>query len=113
MATSLTPLLQAGLGINQLNAIYAESYAQLTDREHDPAFFSKLLKIIGIQFEVETKSYERIPQEGPLIVLSNHPFGGIDGLVLGAMLTGIRSDAKLMGNYLLAKIEASAATSSR
>lgn len=100
-----TPLLKSGLSISELNSIYADVHAQLSDSENDPNFFSKVLKVMGTQFEVETKAYERIPKEGPLIVLSNHPFGGIDGVVLGAMLAGIRDDSKLMGNYLLSEME--------
>src|SRR5690606_36478806 len=39
------------------------------------------------------------------IVVSNHPYGAIDGVALGALLTTWRDNAKLMANYLLAHME--------
>jgi putative hemolysin len=45
-----------------------------------------------------------IPKTGPVLVVSNHPFGALDGIVLGAVLRSVRSDAKLMANYMLGQI---------
>jgi putative hemolysin len=47
---------------------------------------------------------KRIPAAGPLVVVANHPFGGVDGLVLAALVERIRPDAKLLVSYLLACI---------
>ncbi len=97
--------LERMLSIRGVNEIYADVHAQLTDTEYDPTFFMKTLRVMGVQFEVDSASFERIPKEGPLIVIANHPFGGVDGVVLGAMLQSVRADTKLMGNYLLGKME--------
>lgn len=59
---------------------------------------------LDVQYEVSEDDLKRIPAEGPLLVISNHPFGGIEGLILGSLLTSIREDVKLMGNYLLNSI---------
>ncbi|WP_269523362.1 lysophospholipid acyltransferase family protein [Coraliomargarita parva] len=67
-------------------------------------FFMSVLKYMGIQFEIDADAYAKIPKEGPLLVVANHPYGGIDGVVLGAMLQGLRPDSKVMGNYLLGLI---------
>lgn len=99
------PLMERVLSIRTLNRLYVEMRAQLEDSENDPAFFMKALKIMGVQFEIDAVSFERIPKEGPLIVIANHPYGGMDGVVLGAILQGARADSKLMGNYLLGKME--------
>ncbi|ADE54155.1 lysophospholipid acyltransferase family protein [Coraliomargarita akajimensis] len=101
MLRLLAPALQAGLGINTFNGWHDEIVEILDDPEDDPAFFMKALKVIGCSFEVDAELFERIPKSGPLVVVSNHPYGGIDGVVLGAMLRGARTDSKLMGNYLL------------
>lgn len=99
------PTLEHMLGINGVNRIYADVHAQLDDTENDEAFFMKTLRVMGVHFEVDNVDFERIPKEGSLIVIANHPFGGVDGVVLGALLKGLRRDAKLMGNYLLAEME--------
>ncbi len=101
----IAPPLERGMGISGVNRIYADVHAQLDDLESDDAFFMKTLRVMGVHFELENADFERIPKEGPLIVIANHPFGGVDGVVLGALLKGLRKDAKLMGNYLLAEME--------
>ena len=93
------------LGIHSLNQIYQEVYSQLSDKEHDPAFFMKTLRVMRSSVEVEAEYFDRIPAEGPLIVIANHPFGGIDGVAMGALLSSVRSDSKLMGNFLLSRID--------
>lgn len=98
-------MLERMLGISGVNRIYADVHAQLDDTENDGAFFMKTLRAMGVHFEVDNADFERIPKEGSLIVIANHPFGGVDGVVLGALLQGLRRDAKLMGNYLLAEME--------
>lgn len=99
------PAIEKLLSISELNSIYSSVQKELVDVENDEAFFMKTLRVMGVHFEVDAKDFERIPKDQPLIVISNHPYGGIDGVVMGALLKGIRSDAKLMGNYLLAQME--------
>lgn len=97
--------LERLLGISDVNQIYADVHETLEDSENDPGFFAKTLRVMGVQFELDRADFEQIPKNGPLIVVANHPFGGIDGVVLGALLKSARADSKLMGNYLLANME--------
>src|SRR5262249_1897793 len=46
----------------------------------------------------------RIPATGPLVVVANHPLGGLDGLALCALLRRVRPDVKLLGNHFLRSI---------
>ncbi|NCG08639.1 MAG: GNAT family N-acetyltransferase [Verrucomicrobia bacterium] len=101
----LKPVLAKHLCIDAFNDYYSILQAQLTDKDNDPQFFFKALKLTGAHFELDAESYARIPKTGPLIVVANHPFGAIDGVILGALLAGIRPDSKLMGNYLLSTME--------
>ena len=105
LARSLAKPIEMALGFNRLNALHDRFQPLLEDAEDDPAFFSKLLLLMGIQFEVETDDYQHLPREGPLLVVANHPFGALDGIILGALLKGIRGDAKLLANYLLGRID--------
>ena len=45
----------------------------------------------------------KIPRKGPLVIIANHPFGVIDGLSLGYILSLVRADFKLIVNELLCK----------
>lgn len=99
------PLLGQLLGIHSLNRIYREVHARLADAEHDPAFFMKTLRVMRTSVEIDAECFERFPADGPLIVIANHPYGGIDGVAMGALLASARRDCKLMGNFLLSRID--------
>ncbi|MDQ8194265.1 lysophospholipid acyltransferase family protein [Coraliomargarita sp. SDUM461004] len=105
LSKCFAPGIERMLGINGVNRIYADVHSQLDDIENDEAFFMKTLRVMGVHFELDNADFERIPKTGSLIVIANHPFGGVDGVVMGALLKGVRQDAKLMGNYLLAHME--------
>lgn len=85
---------------NRLNRVYANSY------DSDPAvFINSILEHLDIKHEVTGKDMENLPASGPFITVSNHPFGGIDALILLKILTQHRSDVKVMANFLLQKID--------
>ncbi len=69
------------------------------------AFFSSLLKDFNYSYEISDEDLKRIPKEGPFITISNHPLGGADGILLLKVLTDIRPDFKITGNFLLHKIK--------
>jgi putative hemolysin len=85
---------------NKLNRVYSSSY------DKDPVIFiNSILDHLDIRYEVPVKDLENIPVEGPCITISNHPFGGIDALILLRILTSRRKDVKGMANFLLQKID--------
>ena len=67
-------------------------------------FIDWALDFMHIDVLVNESEVERIPREGPLVVVSNHPFGGVEGLILGGLLLRRRPDVKVMANYLLSGI---------
>ena len=68
------------------------------------AFIDAVLVDLGINFEVPEKDLKRIPQKGAFVTVSNHPLGGIDGLLLLKLMLQHRSDFKVMANFLLQRI---------
>lgn len=69
------------------------------------AFFDALLDDLQIKFEIPEEDLERIPKEGAFITISNHPLGGIDGILLLKLLVKRRPDYKIIANFLLHRIE--------
>ncbi len=67
-------------------------------------FSRQALEKIGVSYDVADKYLSRIPRQGACILIANHPYGGLDGLVLIDMISRIRPDFKVMGNYLLGRI---------
>lgn len=69
-----------------------------------PDFSEAILKDIGISCDVNTPQLEYLPLEGPFITISNHHFGGADGLMLSSIVGAIRPDLKILTNFLLSMI---------
>ncbi|MCU0366064.1 MAG: lysophospholipid acyltransferase family protein [Bacteroidales bacterium] len=85
---------------NKLNRVYSSAY------DNDPVvFINSILDQLDIKYEVPEKDMENILSEGPFITVSNHPFGGIDALILLKIITSRRNDIKGMANFLLQKID--------
>ena len=61
----------------------------------------RLLAEMRVELGVNAADAARIPAAGPVVVVSNHPFGMLDGAVLAVLLTRVRPDVKVMTNYLL------------
>src|SRR5262249_51094966 len=55
-----------------------------------------LLKEMQVDLRLQTADIERIPTKGPLVAVANHPFGVLDGAALGAVLTRVRPDVRVM-----------------
>ncbi|MHA6278813.1 GNAT family N-acyltransferase [Salinimicrobium sp. CAU 1759] len=70
-----------------------------------PQFIDSILKAFEIDFEIPEDDLKRIPKTGPFITISNHPLGGIDGMILLKLLLSQREDFKVIANFLLQRIE--------
>ena len=88
------------LKISRLNKIYSKN-KHLKDLE----FFSALLDDFQIKFEIPEEDLNRIPKTGSFITVSNHPLGGLDGILLLKLLIEKRPDYKIIANFLLHRIE--------
>ena len=69
-------------------------------------FLNRLLAELRLSVDVSPSDVERVPRTGPVVVVSNHPFGLLEGAVLGTVLAGVRSDVKILANSLLADLPA-------
>ena len=93
-------LLMKVLRISTANEIYNKH-----KHKKDLPFLNGLLDEFQIEFEIPEEDLKRIPKEGPFITISNHPLGGIDGILLLKLLLEHRTDYKIIANFLLHRIE--------
>ncbi|EGD33628.1 MULTISPECIES: GNAT family N-acyltransferase [unclassified Capnocytophaga] len=68
-------------------------------------FLNTLLKEFKVHYEIPEDDLRKIPKEGAFITISNHPLGGLDGILLLKILIEQRPDYKVMANFLLTKIK--------
>lgn len=88
------------LAVDRLNDVYARSAAA----QNPDDFLRRVLDTLAVSFRLPAEDLARIPRSGPLMVVANHPFGAIDGLILAAVLRSVRPDVRVMANRLLAGI---------
>ncbi|MGB1308736.1 MAG: GNAT family N-acyltransferase, partial [Oceanihabitans sp.] len=88
------------LKISSLNRIYNRN-----KHLKDLAFLDAILGEFQIKFEIPEEDLKRLPKDGAYITVSNHPLGGIDGILLLKLLIEQREDFKIIANFLLHRIE--------
>ncbi|EAQ39475.1 acyltransferase family protein [Dokdonia sp. MED134] len=88
------------LKISTANKIYDRN-KHLGDLE----FLNALLDEFKIKFEIPEEDLKRLPKSGAYVTISNHPLGGIDGILLLKLMLEQRPDFKIIANFLLHRIE--------
>tara|TARA_B100001939_G_scaffold118521_1_gene102892 strand:- start:3048 stop:4811 length:1764 start_codon:yes stop_codon:yes gene_type:complete len=87
------------LGFNNINKFYYEH-----ESEEPLDFLISLLNEFNVKIDVKEKDLRKIPLSGGFLTVSNHPFGGWDGIILLYLMLKKRPDFKIMANFLLEKI---------
>ena len=93
-------LLMKVLKISTLNKIYNRN-KHLSDLE----FLNAILDEFQIKFEIPEEDLKRLPKDGAYITISNHPLGGIDGILLLKLMLEREPNFKIIANFLLHRIE--------
>lgn len=68
-------------------------------------FFDVMVERYGLSLDVVNGTLGHIPKEGPLIMIANHPYGILDGLMMGHILGQTRGDFRIMANSVFRKAE--------
>ncbi len=98
-STLVAKLVMYIMRLDKINKLYSDAY---NDDPHE--FLDRLIDALGVTVEVNEEDLQKIPATGAFITVSNHPFGGLDGIILIQLLSRIRPDYKVMANFLLKKI---------
>lgn len=97
--TVVASLAMAVTGLNRINRIFSH-ISQYQGIE----FAGKLIEYLNVKCKINENELANIPKEGPFIIVSNHPFGAIDGIILLSQIGKIRPDIKILTNFLLSYI---------
>ncbi|WP_224484003.1 GNAT family N-acyltransferase [Robertkochia aurantiaca] len=100
LGTFMGWMLMKALKISTLNRIYNDH-----KEKKDLEFLNAILEEFEINFEIPEEDLKRLPDDGAYITISNHPLGGIDGILLLKLLLEKRPDYKIIANFLLHRIK--------
>ncbi|WP_424986806.1 lysophospholipid acyltransferase family protein [Microbulbifer sp. S227A] len=78
---------------------YEEEVAQGRD------FWSVMIERYGLTLDVVGGSLANIPADGPLILIANHPYGILDGLMMGHILARTRTDFRILAHRIFRKAD--------
>jgi len=68
-------------------------------------FWAVMVERYGLSLDVVAGSLDNIPRDKPLILIANHPYGILDGLIMGHILSMVRGDFRIMANSVFRKAE--------
>jgi len=74
----------------------AQGYDEDVARGDD--FWRVMVDRYGLSLDVVGGSLEDIPARGPLVLVANHPFGILDGLIMGYLLSALRGDFRILAH---------------
>jgi putative hemolysin len=97
---ALHRLAEDVLGLSGCREVY-ERIAGCTEPRD---FMQAVLAELNVRAEVDPADLARIPASGPAVVVANHPFGGIEGILLASLLFAVRSDVRVMANFMLNRV---------
>lgn len=93
-------ILMKVLKISTINKFYKQN-----NHLEGVEFLDKILEEFQIKFEIPEEDLKRLPKSGAYITVSNHPLGGIDGILLLKLMLQHREDFKIIANFLLHRIQ--------
>jgi putative hemolysin len=97
--TCVAGLAYGFLKLGKINRLF-DGAADYQNRE----FADHLLENMNVNIKVDPEQLASIPKEGGFVVVSNHPFGGIEGVMLLSAIAKVRPDFKIMANFILSHI---------
>lgn len=79
----------------------ARGYEQEVAQGRD--FWQVIVERYGLSLEVVGGSLDNIPKDGPVILIANHPYGILDGLMMGHILSVVHGDFRILAHRIFRK----------
>jgi len=101
----LASLIEKTLSLSELANIYEKRPEAQKVSDSALPFLQHAIQALGFSFTTENpEALESVPETGPLIIVANHPLGGLEGIAMSEQLLQLRPDLKVLTNELLATI---------
>ena len=94
--------LEVAFGRNKVQTVYD----QLKNSGYGPdEFFAQALAAMDITPIFDAAQLTKIPKDGPLVFVANHPYGVVDGLILCDLAMQVRGDFRILIHAMLCQDE--------
>lgn len=88
-------------GLAKLDRLYQQRPSQsLSSFE----FMNYTLSVLDIDYHISRGQLNNIPEQGPVVIVANHPLGAIEGVILADLVGHVRGDVKVLANQLLKRL---------
>ncbi len=98
MTRGLIRLVEAATGQRRLRRLYLANRRHGVEGEN---FFAAAVRSLAVDVQFDVAALNRIPKVGPVVVVANHPYGVLDGIVISWLIHQVRSDFLVLTNAVL------------
>ncbi|MBI3675840.1 MAG: lysophospholipid acyltransferase family protein [Proteobacteria bacterium] len=95
-------MIERATGQPYLKWLYEDFHAH---RPVDESFWDAAIKRLELRVVCNQDALARLPKTGPLVVVANHPFGVLDGVVISHLVARVRHDFRVLTNEVLTRAE--------
>ena len=95
---SVIKTIEALGGQRRLKGLYEQF---LGENSEQPDFFQAAVDLLKLDIRADKEPLAKIPNDGPVLFIANHPYGVLDGIVLTWLARKARADVKVMANHVL------------
>ncbi len=87
-------------GRRKLEKVYDQIKQEQPPRDK---LWKMALDLLEVSMVYDEQQLMKVPKTGPMVVVANHPFGVVDGLILGHLLAQMRKDFFVLVNEVLCR----------
>lgn len=78
-------------------------FKRIVEDPGQEGIFLKTLRVMNLRIRVDQEDLQRIPKDGPVIVVANHPTGFAEGVALPALIESVRADVYPLAHVFFAR----------
>jgi putative hemolysin len=93
--------IELATGQPRLKRLYMDFRASAPARD---GVFGSALRRLDVSVDVDPAALARVPRDGPLVVVANHPYGVLDGLILAHLMERTGRDFRVLTNAVLLRV---------
>jgi putative hemolysin len=91
-------LVEKATGQPKLKRMYVDNQRFPRPNEN---FFQAAVRKLALDVRYDADALAAIPRTGPVVVVANHPYGVLDGIVISWLISKVRSDFVVLTNAVL------------